>query len=391
MAHRRSPICSPRSRHSGRVRCCWCLRWRMLGVAACCRPNVFCWPGWCRPGSSSSCSRPNCRITCCRSIRHWHCWREPPSPRAPAPPRPPGCATPISPRRGRGRRRRSGQHPRRCDVPTVAWRARFDGAEARRGCRFRLLERQAVGADALQCGARRMTGRVPGQLCGIGVGPGDPELLTLKGLRLLQAVPVVAYPAPETGASFARGIVAQWLDRGQREIAIRFPMRPGPPPAAIYDEAAAQLAAVLDLGDDVAFLCQGDPLFYGSFAGIYTRLAPRYPVSVVPGVTSLTACAAAAGLPLAQRDTVISVIPAMLAEEVLTRRLAESDVAAIIKIGRHFAKLRRVLDRLELLRSAIYIERATLPNQRIALLSEIDLAVVPYFAMALICRDEISG
>ena len=148
---------------------------------------------------------------------------------------------------------------------------------------------------------------------------------------------------------------------------------------------------MLDEGDDIAFLCQGDPLFYGSFAGIYLRVAPRYPVTVVPGVSSLTACAAAAGLPLAQRDAAIAVIPATLDEETLTRRLAESEVAAVIKIGRHGAKLRRVLDRLGMLDAALYVERATLPNQRIAPLSEIDLAVVPYFAMALICRDEISG
>jgi precorrin-2/cobalt-factor-2 C20-methyltransferase len=225
-------------------------------------------------------------------------------------------------------------------------------------------------------------------LYGIGVGPGDPELVTLKALRLLQSVPVVAYPAPETGASFARGIVAQWLDRGQREIAIRFPMRPGPAPKAIYDEGAARLSAVLDAGDDIAFLCQGDPLFYGSFAGIYARFAPRYPVTVVPGVSSLTACAAAAGLPLAQRDAAISVIPATLAEEALTRKLAESDMAAVIKIGRHFAKLHRVLDRLGLLDAAVYVERATLPNQRTARLSDIDPGTVPYFAMALICRHE---
>jgi precorrin-2/cobalt-factor-2 C20-methyltransferase len=227
-----------------------------------------------------------------------------------------------------------------------------------------------------------------GQLYGIGVGPGDPELLTLKALRLLRAAPVIAYPAPETGASFARGIVAQWLDAGKREIAIRFPMRPGPPPAAIYDEAAARLAAVLDEGDDVAFLCQGDPLFYGSFTGIYLRLAPRYHVAIVPGVSSLTACAAAAGLPLAQRDATLSVIPATLAEDELARQLAVSETAAIIKIGRHFAKLRRVLDELGLLENAIYIERATLPNQRIAPLADIDPAVVPYFAMALVCRSE---
>src|SRR5437667_8167491 len=103
-----------------------------------------------------------------------------------------------------------------------------------------------------------------GCLYGLGLGPGDPELVTLKALRLLRAAPVVAYPAPENGDSFARRIAAEWLDPGQREIAIRFPMRPGPPPAALYQAAAAQLAAVLDAGQDVAYLCQGDPLLHGS-------------------------------------------------------------------------------------------------------------------------------
>jgi precorrin-2 methylase len=103
-----------------------------------------------------------------------------------------------------------------------------------------------------------------GRLFGIGVGPGDAELLTLKALRLLRAAPVVAYPAPEQGDSFARSIVAAWLDVGQREIAIRIPTQPTPPPAAIYDAAAAELATALDRGDDVALLCQGDPLFYSS-------------------------------------------------------------------------------------------------------------------------------
>jgi precorrin-2/cobalt-factor-2 C20-methyltransferase len=196
----------------------------------------------------------------------------------------------------------------------------------------------------------------------------------------------VAYPAPEEGDSFARRIVAEWLDRGQREIRVRFPMRPGPPPAAIYDGAAAQLAAVMDAGEDVAYLCQGDPLFYGSFAGILTRLAARYKVTVVPGVSSLTACAAAASVPLVQRDETLAVIPARLAEDELARRLTQVDAAAIIKLGRHFAKLRRVLSRLGLIDGAVYVERASLPSQRVAPLATIDPASVPYFAMALVRR-----
>lgn len=226
-----------------------------------------------------------------------------------------------------------------------------------------------------------------GRLFGLGLGPGDPELVTLKALRLLRAAAVVAYPAPDGGDSFARSIVAQWLDRGQREIRVPFAMRPGPVPAAVYDAAAACLAAVLDRGDDVAYLCQGDPLFYGSFAGILTRLAGRYEVTVVPGVASLTACAAAAAAPLAQRDGTLAVLPASLDEAELGARLAAVDAAAVIKLGRHFAKLRQVLERLGLLSAAIYVERASLPQQRVLPLVAVDPASVPYFATALVWRE----
>lgn len=225
-----------------------------------------------------------------------------------------------------------------------------------------------------------------GRLYGLGLGPGDPELVTLKALRLLRAAPIVAYPAPEDGDSFARRIVAERLDKRQREVAIRFPMRPGPPPVAIYDAAAARLAEILDGGDDIAYLCQGDPLFFGSFAGILARLAGRYEVSVVPGVSSLTACAAAAGMPVAQRDDTLSVISAALPEAALAERLAPVDAAAVIKLGRHFAKLRRILVDLGRLDGAIYVERATLPNQRVAPLAAVDPASVPYFATALVWR-----
>jgi precorrin-2/cobalt-factor-2 C20-methyltransferase len=225
-----------------------------------------------------------------------------------------------------------------------------------------------------------------GCLLGLGVGPGDPELMTLKALRLLRAAPVVAYAAPEHGDSFARSIVASWLGVGQREIAVRIPMRPGPPPAAIYNAAADELAAELDRGNDVALLCQGDPLFYGSFIHIWTRLAGRYRIEIVPGVSSLAACAAAASAPLVAREETLMVLPASLGEAEIARGIGDTDAVAIIKLGRHFPKVRRVLDELGLLDSALYVEHASLPNQRIMAFARVNATEVPYFSMALVRR-----
>ena len=228
-----------------------------------------------------------------------------------------------------------------------------------------------------------------GRLYGLGVGPGDPELLTLKALRLLRAAPVVAYPAPEYGASFARSIVAPWIESDQKEIAIRVPMRREPPPDAVYDSAAAVLGAELDAGRDVALLCQGDPFFYGSFINLFDRLSGRYRIEIVPGVSSLTGAAAAALLPLVSRDETLTVMPATLDEKEIFARLAGIDTAVILKLGRQIAKIRRVLDRLQLLDHAVYIERATLANQRVAPFASIEPAEAPYFSMAIVRRGSL--
>jgi precorrin-2/cobalt-factor-2 C20-methyltransferase len=225
---------------------------------------------------------------------------------------------------------------------------------------------------------------MPGRLYGLGVGPGDPELLTIKAVRLLREVPVIAYPAPEHGDSFARSIVADWIRAGQREIAIRFPMRPGPPPVAIYDAAAADLAIELDEGRDVALLCQGDPLFYGSSIDIFSRLGGRYQIKIVPGVSSLTACAAAAAFPLVSHEESLVVIPATLDEGQIAARLADTGVAAIIKLGRHISKVQRVLDRRGLLERAVYVERATLPTEGVMPLAGVAPNKASYFSMALV-------
>ena len=164
-----------------------------------------------------------------------------------------------------------------------------------------------------------------GTLRGLGLGPGDPELVTVKALRLLRAAPVVAYPAPLGGTSFARRIVARFLSPAQREIVIAVPMEEARFPAqSVYDEAARCLAAELEAGRDVAVLCQGDPFFYGSFMYLFARLAERFVVEVVPGVSSLAACAAAAQSPLAGRLDTLLVLPASLSEQQLLCRLAEA-------------------------------------------------------------------
>jgi len=226
-----------------------------------------------------------------------------------------------------------------------------------------------------------------GTLYGLGIGPGDPELITLKALRLLQAAPVVAYPAPDDGDSLARAIVAPHLPGGQTEIAIRMPMVAARFPAQeVYDRAAAEIGDHLAAGRDVAALCEGDPFFYGSFMYLFGRVAERFPVEVVPGVSSLTACAAVLGAPLAARNDVLTVVPAPLHEAVLAARLRDVEAAAVIKVGRHLQKVRKVLQELGLADRARYVERATMGEQRILPLADMEDDTAPYFSMILIHR-----
>ena len=226
-----------------------------------------------------------------------------------------------------------------------------------------------------------------GTIFGVGVGPGDPELITLKGARLLGACPVIAYPAPLEGDSMARAIAASHIPAGRTEIAIRMPIEASRFPAQdVYAQAATEIAGHSRAGRDVAVLCEGDPFFYGSFMYLFARLADAHRVEVVPGVSSLTACAAVLAAPLAARNDVFSVIPAPLSEAELAKRLGATDSAAIIKLGRHFSKVRDVLGQLGLSDQARYVERATLPAQRISALDDVDAARVPYFSMILMHR-----
>jgi precorrin-2/cobalt-factor-2 C20-methyltransferase len=226
-----------------------------------------------------------------------------------------------------------------------------------------------------------------GRVFGLGVGPGDPELITVKALGILRRAAVVAYPAPEQGPSFARAIVARWLTPAQIELPIRVPMETARFPAqAVYDRAADDIASHLAAGRDVAVLCQGDPFFYGSFMYLFGRLAGSHDVTIVPGVSSLGAVSAAAGWPLAARADVLTVLPALLDDDALAQRLGTCDAAAIIKVGRHFARVRDLLVRLGLADGARYVERASLATERVLPLADVTAEGVPYFSMIVLHR-----
>ena len=195
----------------------------------------------------------------------------------------------------------------------------------------------------------------------------------------------VAWPAPEEGPSLAREIVAAHLPGTQREIPIRMPLLPARFPADdVYDKAAIEIGAALSAGDDVAVICEGDPFFYGSFMYLFGRLAGEHTIEVVPGVSSLTACAAALGAPLSAKNDVLTVVPGPLDADRMKQRLADADAAAIIKVGRHFDKIRGVIDELGLAGNARYIERATMAEQRIVPLADVGDDNAPYFSMILV-------
>ena len=224
-----------------------------------------------------------------------------------------------------------------------------------------------------------------GILYGIGVGPGDPELLTLKAQRLINDSDVLAYPAPETGDGLALEIVRPVLRNDPRLLPLRIPISISPLPAEhAYDFSAKLLEHELESGNSVAVICEGDPFFYGSFMYIFERLSERYSTEIIPGVSSPMACAAALKTPLVFQNEILTILPAPLEELELEKRLLNTDAAAIIKVGRHLPKIRRVLRHLRLEKYSLYIEHATMKTQNIIQLDKIDSQKVPYFSMILV-------
>lgn len=227
-----------------------------------------------------------------------------------------------------------------------------------------------------------------GTLYLVGTGPGDPELLTLKAVRILQSTNVIAYPQKSGEPSLSFRIAEQHLNKAAQLLPVEIPMEVERGPAqSAYDDFAIVLEEKLSTGD-VAYLCEGDPLFYGSAMYLLTRLADKVRVVVVPGITSLTATAAAIARPIAARNDVLKVLPAPLDDDRLRAELQTAEAVAIIKLGRHFDRVRDLLEETGHAASAMIVEHATGDKQCITPLRDFASDARPYFATILCYRGD---
>ncbi|MDI6027009.1 precorrin-2 C(20)-methyltransferase [Corticibacterium sp. UT-5YL-CI-8] len=232
-----------------------------------------------------------------------------------------------------------------------------------------------------------------GRLIGVGTGPGDPELMTLKAVRALAEADVIAHFAKRGNNGNARTITEAHFRPGVIELPLLYPVTTEIDKShndyrsaitGFYEESAQAVANHLDQGLTVAVLSEGDPLFYGSYMHLHVRLAHRYPTEVIPGVTAMSGCWSQTGLPIVQGDDVLTVLPGTMSEFELTRRLADTDAAVIMKVGRNLAKIRRALEATGKLDRAVYVERGTMPTTHDMPLKDKSDDKAPYFSIVLV-------
>lgn len=233
----------------------------------------------------------------------------------------------------------------------------------------------------------------PSRLIGVGTGPGDPDLLTIKAKKAIEAADVIAYFAKRGGAGNGRAVVQHLIGPETELLPLYYPVTTEIEKSealyqsqitAFYDGSAAVVAACLDAGKTVAVLSEGDPMFYGSYMHLHVRLADRYPTEVIPGISAMSGCWSLAGMPIVQGDDVLSVLPGTMAEAELTRRLGDTQAAVIMKVGRNLPKIRRALEAAGRLGQAVYVERGTMANAAMLKLTERPEGDAPYFSLVLV-------
>jgi precorrin-2/cobalt-factor-2 C20-methyltransferase len=234
---------------------------------------------------------------------------------------------------------------------------------------------------------------VHGTLHGVGVGPGDPELMTVKAVRVVETSPVVAYFAKRGKAGHAWTTAERHVSASAERLALTYPYTVEVPRhhpdyetalRQFYRDSAARIAERLTAGLDVAVLCEGDPLFYGSYIYLHDRLAKQHTCRVIPGITSFAGCAARAGIPLVSGDRAFAIIPGTLPATELEARVRSADGAAIIKLGSNYRKVRAILDRLGRTQRALYVEHGTTPREVVMPLGEKTDDDAVYFSLILL-------
>lgn len=232
-----------------------------------------------------------------------------------------------------------------------------------------------------------------GRLIGVGTGPGDPELLTVKAVRAIDGADVIAYFAKQGRSGNGKAIVEHLLKPGIELLPLYYPVtteldKDDPLYQSritdFYNTSADAVALHLEAGRTVAVLSEGDPLFYGSYMHLHVRLSQRYPTEVIPGISAMSGCWSLAGMPIVQGDDVLSVLPGTMAEQELTRRLADTEAAVIMKVGRNLPKIRRALKAAGRLGDALYVERGTMANAAMVKLAERGEGDAPYFSLVLV-------
>ncbi|MCV3768508.1 precorrin-2 C(20)-methyltransferase [Rhizobium sp. TRM95796] len=233
----------------------------------------------------------------------------------------------------------------------------------------------------------------PGRLIGVGTGPGDPDLMTVKAVKALASADVMAYFAKAGRRGNGRSIVDGIVRDDIIELPLYYPVTTEIEKYEngyisqindFYEESAVRVAEHLDAGRTVAVLSEGDPLFYGSYMHLHVRLAHRYPTEVIPGVTAMSGCWSQAGVPIVQGDDVLSVLPGTMRELELVRRLNDTEAAVIMKVGRNLPKIRRALAETGRINQAVYVERGTMANTQMIPLAQKQDDAAPYFSIVLV-------
>ncbi|MFF3223910.1 precorrin-2 C(20)-methyltransferase [Nocardia suismassiliense] len=257
-------------------------------------------------------------------------------------------------------------------------------------------QQRSTGAGvgtAAHTAAEAETHTAPGKLWGVGLGPGDPELVTVKAARVIAEADVIAFHSARHRRSISRGIAAPYMRAGQLEEHLVYPVttettdHPGGYQGAIdefYEQAAELLAGHLAAGRSVALLAAGDPLFYSSYMHMHRRLADRFEAEIIPGITSVSAASAALGTPLVEGEQVLTILPGTMPVDELTRRLRDTEAAAIMKLGRTYPNVRQALSDSGRLADAYYVERASSTRQRVLRAADVADADVPYFSITLV-------